>query len=136
MWTHLASSGPLPWLLPTTTAGSQTRWLRPWRHAEQQDFSHAPAMIGQPSGHRGRTRLPLLGRARPLGQLRLRQGLAQGGMRQAEIVVAVIPRQLLVSAVLAFAERRHPPPDRSDMLADTEVEAFNEGGVDLPATGR
>src|SRR5207237_177773 len=54
---------------------------------------------------------------------RLRQGLAQGGMRQAEIVVAVIPRQLLVSAVLAFAERRHPPPDRSDMLADTEVEA-------------
>ena len=78
-------------------AGSHLRWLWwPWRHAEQQDFSQAPDMIGQPSGHRGRTRLPLLRRARPFGQLRLRQGLAQGGMRQAEIGVDVIQRQLLV----------------------------------------
>jgi len=57
-------------------------------------------------------------------------------MRHAEIVVDVIQRQLLVYAVLTCAERRHTPPDRGDMLADTEVEACNEGGVDLPATGR
>src|SRR6266852_1133688 len=57
-------------------------------------------------------------------------------MGQTEIVIDMIQGQLLVEAVLAFAERRHTPPDRGDMLADTEVEAFNEGGVDLPAAGR
>src|SRR5712691_10930041 len=57
-------------------------------------------------------------------------------MGQTEIVRDMIQGQLLVYAVLAFAERRHTPPDRGDMLADTEVKAFNEGGVDLPAAGR
>src|SRR5712691_3548682 len=57
-------------------------------------------------------------------------------MGQTEIVIEMIQGQLLVEAVLAFAERRHTPPDRCDMLADTEVKAFNEGGVDLPAAGR
>ena len=52
------------------------------------------------------------------------------------MVVHVIQRQLLVYAVLAFAERRHTPPDRGDLLADTEVEAFNARRVDLPAAGR
>jgi hypothetical protein len=117
-------------------AGSHLRWLWPWRHAEQQDCSHAPDMIGQPSGHRGRTRWPLRGRARPRGQRRLREGLAHGGMRQAAMVGDVGQRPRLVSAVLACAERRHTPPDRGDMLADTAVEACHEGGRALPAAGR
>ncbi len=44
----------------------------------------------------------------------------------------MIQRQLLVQAVLALAERRHTPPDRSHMLADAQVDALDEGGVDLP----
>src|SRR5438093_12995319 len=68
----------------------------PWRHPKQQHLAQRPDMVGQRRRHRRRLELPLLGRARPFGQLRLRQGLAQGGMRQAEIVVDVIQRQLLV----------------------------------------
>jgi hypothetical protein len=57
-------------------------------------------------------------------------------MRQAKVVVHVIQRQLMAYAVLAFAEGGDAATDRGDMLADTEVETFNEGGVDLPAAGR
>src|SRR6516165_12746099 len=117
-------------------ACSHPHWLRPRRHAKEQDLAQRPDVLGQARGHRWRARPPLLGRAAALGRLGQRQGLAPGGMRQAEIVVHVIQRQLLVYAVLAFAERRHTPPDRGDLLADTEVEAFNARRVDLPAAGR
>ena len=57
-------------------------------------------------------------------------------MRQAEIVVDVIQGQLLAQAVLAFAEGGNASTDGGHMLADGEVHALNEGGIDLPATGR
>ena len=88
--THVAASGDLSLPLPTTVACSYPRWLGPWRHPKQQHLAQRPDMVGQRRRHRRRLELPLLGRARPFGQLRLRQGLAQGGMRQAEIVVDVI----------------------------------------------
>src|SRR4029450_8535880 len=57
-------------------------------------------------------------------------------MREEKIVVDMIQGELLPQAVLTLAERRNPPPDRGDMLADTEVKAFNEGCVDPPTAGR
>jgi hypothetical protein len=33
--------------------------------------------------------------------------------------------------LFAFAQRRHPSPDRRHMLAEAEVEPFNERGIDL-----
>ena len=48
----------------------------------------------------------------------------------------LVKSELLTQPVLALAERCHTPPARGDMLANTEVEAFNERGVDLPAAGR
>jgi len=55
---HVATSGPLLWLFPTTTACSHSRWLRPRRHAEHQDLAQCPDMVGQPRGHGRRTRPP------------------------------------------------------------------------------
>jgi hypothetical protein len=54
-------------------------------------------------------------------------------MRQAKVVIDVRERQLVVSALFAFAERNHAPSDRGHMLADGEVGALDEGGIDLPA---
>jgi len=48
----------------------------------------------------------------------------------------VIQAQLLVSAVLALAPRGNAPPNRRHMVADAQVEARNERGVDVPATRR
>ena len=45
-------------------------------------------------------------------------------------------RELLPQAVLPLAEGGHPAPDRGDMLADAQVDALNEGRVDLPAADR
>src|SRR6266511_6328759 len=56
-------------------------------------------------------------------------------MRQAAIVVHVIDSELLAYASLACAQGDHPPPDRGHRLADGEVDARNEGGVDLPPWG-
>src|SRR5215475_4438712 len=53
-------------------------------------------------------------------------------MRQAKIVVDLIQGELLPHAVLTLAERADPAPDRGDMLADAQVDALNEGGVDVP----
>src|SRR5215470_14495324 len=57
-------------------------------------------------------------------------------MGQTEIIIALIQYQLLPHTVLAFAQSRDPPSHRRDMLADAEVEAFDERRIDLPATGR
>ncbi len=53
-----------------------------------------------------------------------------------EIIVHVIQGQLLVYAVLALAQRGNATPNRRHMVADAQVEALNERGVDVPATRR
>src|SRR5262249_50402819 len=53
-------------------------------------------------------------------------------MRAGKIVGDMIQGQLLPHAVLTLAERANPSPDRGDMLADAQVDALNEGGVDGP----
>src|SRR2546428_11362694 len=53
-------------------------------------------------------------------------------MWQANIVVRLIEGELVPQAFLAFAQGHHTPPDGGDMLADREIDALNEGGVDLP----
>jgi hypothetical protein len=57
-------------------------------------------------------------------------------MGQAEIIIDMVQRQLLAYAVLTFAEGGDTSTDGGHMLADAEVDALNEGGIDLPATGR
>src|SRR5215813_5420870 len=57
-------------------------------------------------------------------------------MLQTEIIVDVIQGQLLVQAVLAFAEGRDTSPDGGHMLADGQVETLDECRVDLPAMSR
>src|SRR5262249_50717148 len=57
-------------------------------------------------------------------------------MREAKIVVDMIEGQLLVDAVLTLAQRGDPPSHRRHMLADAQVDALDEGGLDLPAVRR
>src|SRR2546427_13035241 len=57
-------------------------------------------------------------------------------MGQAEIIIDLIQHQLLPEARLVFAQRGDATTDRRHMLADSEIEAFHEGGGDLPASGR
>src|SRR5262249_32984175 len=71
-----------------------------------------------------------------MGGDRLRQGLVYARMREAKIVVHMVQNELLPQALLPFAEGGHPSPARGDMLADAQVDALAEGGVDLPAAGR
>ena len=92
-------------------------------------------MVGQPRRHGRRSWLPALGRAAAVGGLGLRQGQAQAGMWQAEIIIDLIQRQLLPYACLVFAQRGDAPPHRGHMLADAEVQALDERGVDLVAQG-
>src|SRR5262249_31955266 len=110
--------------------------LRPRRHPKEQDFSPRPAMVRQPRGHRWRTRPPSLGRARALRRLGNQERLAYTGMGQTEVIIDLRQYQLLPHAVLAFAQSRDPPSHSRAMLADAEVEAFDERRIDLPATGR
>jgi hypothetical protein len=55
-------------------------------------------------------------------------------MREAKIVVDVIQSELLPQAILTLPQRAHPAADCRHMLADAEVEALHEGGVDGPPT--
>src|SRR5216683_1734480 len=76
---------------PTLTAShhpacSYPRWLRPWRHATEQNFSQAPDMVRQSRGHRWRLRAPLFGRPHAVRGHGLWQGLAYAGVRQAKVV--------------------------------------------------
>ena len=57
-------------------------------------------------------------------------------MRQAKIIIHMVQGQLLAQAVLALAQCGNATPNRRHMLADAQVEAFNERGVDAPATRR
>src|SRR2546427_6262016 len=102
-------------------SSSHPCWLRPRRHAEQEHLTEGPHMVGQPRGHRWRLGLPALGRAAAMGGLGLRQGQTYAGMGQTEIVIGMIQGQLLVYAVLAFAERRHTPPDRGEDRKSTRL---------------
>src|SRR5205823_6859503 len=111
--------GHLPVLLPTTMACSYPRWLRPWRHAKQEHFAQRPDVIGQPRGHRWGPRLPQLGRARPIGGLGLREGLAQTAMGQDEIVIHLEEHQLLTQSVFALTRRGAAAPHRRYPLPQT-----------------
>ena len=62
----------------------------------------------------------------------LSQGLPQTGVRQYEIVVNMVERQLLAQARLPLAQRAGTPSNRRDVLTQTEVEALHQGGVDVP----
>src|SRR5215831_15776142 len=55
-------------------------------------------------------------------------------MGQAEIIVGVVQGQLLVQALFALAQGGDASADRRHMLPESEVEAFHECRVDLPAT--
>src|SRR5215470_378807 len=87
--THVAGSGPLPWLLPTTSVGLHPCCLGPWRDAKEQHLTQRPDMVGEPRRHGGRTGPPLLRGAAAVGALELRQGQAYARVGQAEIVIAV-----------------------------------------------
>src|SRR5499427_10341694 len=93
---HRRLSGCLPWLLPITSASSHPRWLRPRRHAKEQDCAHAPDMVRQPRRHRWLLGLPPLGRTVAVGGQGLRQRLAYGGVWQTEIIVHMIQSEPLV----------------------------------------
>ena len=56
-------------------------------------------------------------------------------MRPAKVVIDVREGQLVAQALFAFTEGDHAPSDGGYMLVDGEVEALNEGRVDLPAVG-
>src|SRR5262249_28200151 len=90
-------------------------------------------MVRQAGRHGGRTRPPLLGRAMPLGCHRDSQGLPQTGVRQYEIVVRMVERQLLAQARLTLAQHSGPPSNRRGVLAQAEVDALYQRGIDLPA---
>jgi len=57
-------------------------------------------------------------------------------MGQTKVVIRLEERQLVAQPVFALAERGDPTTDGRHMLAEVEVEALNEGGIDLPAAGR
>src|SRR5216683_2611725 len=57
-------------------------------------------------------------------------------MREAKIVVDMIEGELLTQPLLALTQRADPAPHGGHMLADREIDALHEGGIDLPATGR
>ena len=54
-------------------------------------------------------------------------------MGQTKVVIRLEQRQLVAQPVFALAERGDPTPPRGHMLAQAEVEALDEGGIDLPA---
>src|SRR5262245_63837294 len=57
-------------------------------------------------------------------------------MRQAEIIIDMVQNELLPHAVLTLAEGGHPSPHSGDMRTDAQVDALDEGGIDLPAASR
>src|SRR6266571_9245014 len=117
-------------------AGSHPCWLRPRRHAEQEHLAQRPDMVGQSRRHGWCLEPPAFGGAAAVGRLGLGQELTEASMRQAEVIVAMVKSELMAQPLLAFAQRGDSPSDRRHMLTDGEVEAFNEGRVDLPAAGR
>jgi hypothetical protein len=48
----------------------------------------------------------------------------------------MVQHELLPHAVLPLAEGGHPSPHRGDMLTDAQVDALDEGSLDLPAASR
>jgi len=64
----------------------------------------------------------------------LRQRLAQGGVREAEIIIRMVQGELLPHAVLSLADGADASPDRGDMLPDGEVEPVTVDGRIAPAT--
>src|SRR5215475_1289238 len=92
---HRLLSGSLPWLLPLTTAASHPRWLRPRRHAKEQDVASAPDLVRQPRRHRWCLGLPPRGRAVAVGGQGLRPRWASGGVWHTEVIVPMRQCELL-----------------------------------------
>jgi hypothetical protein len=136
VWTHLACSGSLLWLLPTTPVCSHPRWLRPRRHAAQPPLSQGPHVIGQPRRQRGCPRLPACGGAGAGRRFGVGQRPAYRGRRSTAVIGGVGERQLRPPPVFALAERAAPAPDRRARLAAAAVEPLHAGGVAVPARRR
>ena len=68
-----------------------------------------------------------------MGRFRLWPRQAEGGMRQAEVVLGLVEGQRLMEAFFSFAQRHHAPPNRGHRLTDGEVHTLNEGRMDVPA---
>jgi hypothetical protein len=47
----------------------------------------------------------------------------------------MVQNELMMHTVRTLAEGGHPSPDRGDMLTDAQIDALDEGGVDLSAAG-
>ena len=69
--------------------------LRPWGHPKAQYLGQRPHMVGQTGRHRRGTRLPDLGRSRPVGGQRRGERLAQTGMGQHKVMIHLEERQLV-----------------------------------------
>jgi hypothetical protein len=110
--------------------------LWPRWHPIEQHFSQTPHSIRQPRCHRWRPRLPALDGTGPGHGLELWQGQAQAGMGQHKIVVGVEQSQLLAQSRFVFAQRVDPPTNGCYMLTKIQIQAFDEGGVDLPTFHR
>ena len=92
-------------------------------------------MVGQSGRHGWRIRPPPLGCTTAIGRLENQQGLAQTGVGQDKVVRGLEPRQLMLQAVFALAERGDPPSSRRYALPDVQVEPLHQGRMDLPAAG-
>src|SRR5262249_57658278 len=89
---------------------------------------------GEPRCHGRCTRPPQLACAHTVGRHQLRQRLAQGSMRQAEIIVHMIQCQLLAYTILAFTQGAHPSADCRHMLANGQVQAVTVDRGIAPST--
>jgi hypothetical protein len=52
-------------------------------------------------------------------------------VRETPVVIRLIQRQLLADALRAFAQGHDVPPDGGHVLADRQVDALNERGIDV-----
>jgi hypothetical protein len=65
--------------------------------------------------------------------LELWQRQAQAGVGQDKVVANMEERQLLTQARFVFAQRGDPSTDRRHMLTKVQIQACDEGRIDLPA---
>jgi len=123
---HVATSGPLLWLFPTTTACSHPRWLRPRRHAEHQDLAQRPDMIGQSRGrHCLAEPLPLVGSG--CGKTWLACALGHQACREGWTVLSLRLPRLLQEFPLAKGDGRYVK--LMTALAKTDVLILDDWGL-------
>jgi hypothetical protein len=69
-----------------------------------------------------------------MGGQGLRQRLAQGGVREAEMIIRMVQGELLSPAIRALAEGADPSSHGGHMLADGEVDPVTVDGGLAPST--